>query len=350
MYNIAKAPQQDREILFLNTAAKIGVNAAIIEKDFWVCLSLHYLFHESKWKNSFAFKGGTSLSKGYGLIERFSEDVDLILDWRVLGYSVLEPWKDRSATKQQKYTEEMNHRLQDFLEFEFIPDFQKHFSILIDEPVSVYLSKDDPGTVKLKYPRSYNEESILQEIRLEIGALTAWTPTKMKDIQSYAAECYPDIFVQKTAMILTTTSTRTFWEKATILHQEAMRPGTSMIPSRYSRHYYDLYCMTKKGELIKALENLDLLNQVVDFKMKFYPRGWARYELARAGSLKLVPPQHCLASLRVDYEKMRAMIYGVYPDFEEIMDELNALERIINTVIMEKENVQDLDSKYILGW
>lgn len=86
MYNIAKASEQDRRILFRNTAQQTGLHEAIIEKDFWVCLTLDHLFHHSPWKAAFTFKGGTSLSKCYGLIRRFSEDIDLILDWRVLGH------------------------------------------------------------------------------------------------------------------------------------------------------------------------------------------------------------------------------------------------------------------------
>ena len=93
MIEIAKLSADDRRELFHNTAAKIGLNDAIIEKDFWVCLTLDYLFHRSPWKEAVTFKGGTSLSKGYHLISRFSEDIDLILDWRVLGYRVDEPWE-----------------------------------------------------------------------------------------------------------------------------------------------------------------------------------------------------------------------------------------------------------------
>lgn len=85
MYNIAKASEQDRRVPFRNTAQQTGLHEAIIEKDFWVCLTLDHLFHHSPWKAAFTFKGGTSLSKCYGLIQRFSEDIDLILDWRVLG-------------------------------------------------------------------------------------------------------------------------------------------------------------------------------------------------------------------------------------------------------------------------
>ena len=99
MYKVANFSADERHDIFQNTAARKGMNAAIIEKDFWVCLVLDYLFHKCKWKDGFAFKGGTSLSKAYRLIERFSEDIDLILDWRILGYGIREPWEERSNTK-----------------------------------------------------------------------------------------------------------------------------------------------------------------------------------------------------------------------------------------------------------
>lgn len=91
MRKIATISKKDRMALFNNASIKAGMNAAVIEKDFWVCWMLDYLFHRCEWKNHIAFKGGTSLSKSYGLIERFSEDIDLILDWRVLGYGINEP-------------------------------------------------------------------------------------------------------------------------------------------------------------------------------------------------------------------------------------------------------------------
>ena len=110
MINIANINENDRTALFQNTAAKMGMTDAIIEKDFWVCYMLDYLFHRLEWKDHIAFKGGTSLSKAYGLIERFSEDIDLILDWRVLGYGIDEPWEQRSNTKQDIFNKEANTR------------------------------------------------------------------------------------------------------------------------------------------------------------------------------------------------------------------------------------------------
>ena len=121
MRDIAKLNENDKKALFHNTAAKMGMTDAIIEKDFWVCYMLDYLFHRCAWKNNIAFKGGTSLSKSYGLIERFSEDIDLILDWRVLGYEKDEPWADRSNTKQDAFNKEAGTKTEAFLRNEFMP-------------------------------------------------------------------------------------------------------------------------------------------------------------------------------------------------------------------------------------
>lgn len=330
MYNIAKLPPSEREILFRNSAAKTGMNAAVIEKDFWVCLTLDYLFHHSKWRNQFAFKGGTSLSKVYNLISRFSEDIDLILDWRALGYSKDEPWEDRSNRKQQKFIDDSRDRLFAFLKDDFTPAFRDSMSEIIGAEAHVFIKEDDDGTVCFEYPGNLKDESILRVIRLEIGALAAWTPTKMAKVKSYAAECYPDVFDLAESPILTTTAERSFWEKATILHQEAFRPEGSMVPERYSRHYYDLYCMANTEVKNDAIRQPDLLEDVARFKQKFYPRKWARYDLARVGSLKLVPASHSIDRLKADYSKMQSMIYGEYPSFEEILSGIELLEIDIN--------------------
>ena len=91
MYNFAQMKNEDKEFLFNNVAIKMSVNKAIIEKDFWVCITLDYLFNKSQYKDYLVFKGGTSLSKGFNIISRFSEDIDLILDWKVLGVREDEP-------------------------------------------------------------------------------------------------------------------------------------------------------------------------------------------------------------------------------------------------------------------
>ncbi len=170
----------------------------------------------------------------------------------------------------------------------------------------------------------------MEYARLEIGAMAAWTPTQVAGISPYMAEQYPNVFEKKETRILTTTAERTFWEKATILHQEAYRPENSKMPDRYSRHYYDLYCMAGTEVLEKALKQADLLAQVAEFKRKFYPRNWARYELARIESIKLMPAEHSIKKLEADYGVMRSMIYGDYPRFEDVLKRLEELENMIH--------------------
>ena len=103
MIDVARMPDAKRSELFAAAARKMRLPEAIVEKDFWVCYVLDTLFHRSPFHGRMVFKGGTSLSKGFGLIQRFSEDVDLILDWRLLGYGIDEPWEERSNSKQEKF-------------------------------------------------------------------------------------------------------------------------------------------------------------------------------------------------------------------------------------------------------
>lgn len=204
-------------------------------------------------------------------------------------------------TQQQKFIDESEKRVADFLKNGLLSVFNDDLTAIIGGAVSAYIDDDDPGTVKFGYPRTFEDSSILQVIRLEFGALAAWTPAQYADVKPYAAAYYPAIFHQPTTKILTITAERTFWEKATILHQEAHRPESSKIPERYSRHYYDFYCMANKGILEKALAQQDLLTQVAKFKRTFYPRKWAQYECARIGTLKLVlsSTQYGKATLRL---------------------------------------------------
>ena len=332
MNNIAKLPEKDREALFRNTAYKIGMTAAIIEKDFWVCWMLDYLFHSCRWKNNLAFKGGTSLSKAFGQIKRFSEDIDLILDWRVLGYENNEPWDERSNTKQDLFNKEANERAEAFLKNEFLPEVQAEISKVLNIHVELNIDADDGQTVKFGYPQGFADSSILQEIRLEIGALAAWTPATERIIKSYSAEQYPKLFTQPSTSVLTVLPERTFWEKITILHREANRSQDKDFPTRYSRHYYDLYCMSSSEKKTKAFADIDLLEKVVAFKDKFYHCPWARYEDAKIGTMKLLPPFFSIDALNDDYEHMKNMIYGEKPSFEEMMSVIEKLEAEVNNI------------------
>jgi len=172
---------------------------------------------------------------------------------------------------------------------------------------------------------------IRPEVVLEIGPLAAWVPSASHRIRPYAAEEFPQLFAEPECRVIATSAERTFWEKATILHQQAHRTGP--MPLRYSRHYYDLYKLAASPVSTSAIADLGLLRDVVAFKQRFYPSGWARYEDAVPGSLKLIPANAPLAELQRDYNSMQVMIHGQIPDFDEIIIALRHLEDQINGLV-----------------
>lgn len=328
MFDLVNLDKNSLNDVITNTAIRKNLSPAIIEKDLLVCAILNYLFTECPWKDNLAFKGGTSLSKAFNLIERFSEDIDLILDWRIVGYETKEPLAERSNTKQDALNKEFDVKTEEFLKSTFIPKLKEDLKSLINRSLDISYENE---TIIIGYGNDYADESILHVIRLEIGAKAAWTPTEAVTIRPYIAEVYPEQFGNASVSVRTTTPERTFWEKATILHHEANRPDDLPVPPRFSRHYCDVYRMAKLGILDRALEQSDLLEQVADFKAKFYPRKWAQYDLARIGTLKLVPSEIHKEALKRDYAKMASMIYGERPDFDELMAEIAKIESKINS-------------------
>tara|TARA_R110000782_G_scaffold124850_7_gene216357 strand:- start:4464 stop:5282 length:819 start_codon:yes stop_codon:yes gene_type:complete len=271
------------------------------------------------------FKGGTSLSKAYQLIERFSEDIDLILDWR--GLSDEDPLAARSNTQQQKLNAAINEKAEVFINDRLLALVTE----VLDDVCNSHVENENPHVINIQYPAAYPDEYLRSEVRLEIGPLAAWDPFEEKEISCYAAEEFPQVFNQTHCAIKVVRAERTFWDKATILHHEVHRPETSPQPSRYSRHYYDLAKLAGSPIKESALANIALLENVVEFKQRFYPRGWANYALAKPGSFRLVPVGHVLNSVRTDYVEMENMIFGEVPSLDSILDTLKNLEDEINT-------------------
>lgn len=332
MFKYKKLSKENLEKIIRNASQKLNINEAVIEKDYWVCFILNYIFSQCKWKEGFTFKGGTSLSKCFGLIKRFSEDIDLILDWRVIGYGKDEPWEQRSNSKQDKFNKESNKRTEDFLSNEFIPQMREELKNLLDEDFEVKIDENDPQTILFEYPKTFKSSYLIQAVRLEIGALAAWTPSKIIEIKPEIQKLYPMLFEGNSIEVRTVLPERTFWEKATILHHEANRPENLRIPKRYARHYYDLYCISNSEYKEKALENLKLLEKVVTFKEKFYPRKWAKYNEATSKGIKLIPEEYRFKEIEEDYKNMIEMFFGSFPSFEEIIKRLKELEEEIHRI------------------
>ena len=329
MNRVANLPAGQRRELFQESAHARGMNPAVIEKDFWVCWVLKQLFADSELGGRLVFKGGTSLSKVFGVIDRFSEDIDLVLDWRLLGYGEdqEDPYQDfESKGKQDRFNKGMNQKAAAYISGSLVSKLQGLFAICHD--VKVAVDTGDPHAMNVKYPAAFSQDYLRPEVRLEIGPLASWVPSARHNIRPYSADIFPEVFEAPDCPVVAISAERTFWEKATILHQEAHRDGVT--PQRYSRHYYDTHRLATSPIRERALGDLALLGQVVEFKQRFYPCGWAHYEDAKPGTFRLMPGDERLQTLRRDYRDMKLMIFGETPDFETMMDTLKRLEDDIN--------------------
>lgn len=327
MNRVAMLSANERKELFEETARRMGVHPVIIEKDFWVVWVLEKLFKDEHLSKIFMFKGGTSLSKVFNLIGRFSEDIDLILDWREVTQEDILSSK-LSKNKQDKLNKKINEDAKVYIKTNLLP--------LIGELLSPLCQCDiDSGNlhnILVTYPASFNDTYLRPQILLEIGPLASWLPSQSYSICSYAAQKFPELFTDGRCLVNAIVAERTFWEKATILHQEANRDRNKPLPMRYSRHYYDLAIMAKSEVKNKALGDLELLKEVVKFKTRFYPASWAKFEDAKPSTFKLLPPDFRLAELQKDYKAMEHMIFDKTLSFEEIIEILRQLEEDINSL------------------
>jgi len=325
MDRVAIWPETERADLIREASAIMTLAPEVVEKDFWVCWALDRLFGAPAMARKILFKGGTSLSKVFGLIERFSEDVDLILDWSEVTNE--DPAATRSVTKQAAFNKALLIRAHEYLREMFLPEVQA-----LVEGVCEASIEDNPEVVKIKYPAVFPSEYLRPEIQLEVGPLASWVPNADYQIRPYVAEALPDVIDRPVCTVRAIKAERTFWEKITILHHEAHRPEGNTQPAGYSRHYYDVCRMAQAPVKQDAFAELDLLRAVADFKDKFYHRGWARYDLAVPGTMALVPPDHVLKAVERDYQDMRFMIFGDRPTFGDIMKVIRSLEEEINAL------------------
>lgn len=327
MDKVATLSAKERKELFAETASQMQTRPAIAEKDFWVVWTLDKIFADRRLNKILMFKGGTSLSKVFDLIGRFSEDIDLILDWREV--SKEDPEEERSSKSMQvKFNERVNEEAKVYIANTLLPIVSE----LISPLCSCTLDEENPYNINITYPASFDDPYLRNEILLEIGPLASWLPSDSFEISAYAAQKFPQVFAKTECRVNAIVAKRTFWEKATILHQEANRDSTKELPPRYSRHYYDLAIMAQSAVKDEALSDLVLLEQVVTFKQKFYPAAWAKFEDAKLGTLKLLPEDFRMDALAKDYKAMEHMIFDKSLSFEEIIKTLKSLEDEINAM------------------
>jgi hypothetical protein len=343
MDSFARRSEQDRLAFINEAAARRDVTPIIIEKDFWVCWTLKHLMRIPQLADCLTFKGGTSLSKAYAIIDRFSEDIDLTIGRNApLVSDVASPMAlGLSGKERGRRAKALKLAAQSFVGTIALPILATEIteSFGSTEGWALMLDPEDQDcqTVLFQYPRllSYgatnaigeNEGYIRPRIKLEFGARGETIPSELRTISPYLATTFPTEFSEPTCVIPTLSATRTFWEKVTILH--ALFHG-SKLRQGMSRHYYDTVMLARCGIANLALDATDLLEQVVRNKSLMFADTKASYDTAIIGHLRLSLPVDLREKLKSDYTAMAEMFMVTPPTFENLMVEIAALEVQLN--------------------
>jgi len=327
-----------RALAFEQAAAGLAGQAVILEKDFWVSWLLGLLFAQPEVAPFLVFKGGTSLSKVFGVIDRFSEDIDLCLvpefvGADALGFDALTSRVKRDAAvleMQRLCADKVQQVLLSVLEGAIIDALGTapagkwlHYALDVDAKSPI---------LYFRYPTSQGHgfDYVRREVKLELGTLTDQQPTGRYPIAPMVASVFVPLFSDWQCEVVALELQRTFWEKATILHAEYHRPADSPTPDRYARHYFDMVRLLAHADASRFLADKAQCERVVDWKSRVFARGWARYDLARHGTFRLVPPLARQADLARDYATMRPMFMTEPPIFDVLLRNLQNAENAIN--------------------
>jgi hypothetical protein len=334
-----KRPASDQALIIRETAARRGLLPVMVEKDFWVSWTLAVLFAHPEFGGQLVFKGGTSLSKVFGVIERFSEDIDLSVGPAFLGIS--EEWVEHadSRNKRTERMQELEAACIERVRDRFLPELERiACEVFGNRPGGVAWMEFQVDTtthspvVLFHYPS--NEPSgfdyLRRFVKLEFGSLTDQKPVGVHAIRPWLAEEFPKQLEDFRCNLVALELERTFWEKATILHAEHHRDPAKPIRPNFSRHYSDMAALARHAIAERALASDDLRQRVANWKSRFFAAHWARYDLARPGTFRLAPPKSRLAELRKDYQAMRDMFLDEPPSFESMLETVRDLENRIN--------------------
>jgi hypothetical protein len=340
MLEFARLPLDQRLSYFQEVANRRGLTRLIVEKDFWVCFSLRLLFSTPVLESKFVFKGGTSLSKVFGIIKRFSEDIDLSVDPNWLGFGGdNRPDAAKSRSNFEKRWKKLNDACAVAVDQKVRPVLEQAIQDALGSSRSgdPYLSfKLDEQThspvLTFRYPTNEPERPgyVHPQVKLELGSLTDQQPIGDHTITPWIAEEFPSLLASPTCQVIALEVERTFWEKITILHTEYHRPADKPMRSRLSRDCYDVCCMAAHSGGQRAMKDFDMLARVVRHKRAYFQSAWANCDTAKRGSLRLFPADSRLADLKADYQQMQEMFIEPPPPFDEILRQLRNIEDALN--------------------
>jgi predicted nucleotidyltransferase component of viral defense system len=338
MNTFLKLPPDERRLAFQQVQSQLGLQAVSVEKDFWVCWTLRELFTLPGVGDHLTFKGGTSLSKGWKLIQRFSEDIDIIVDKEVLGFGGdASPDKAPSKGKRKERLAALMEACRQWVQGTLQPAFRLRLHAAFGDTgwrLEVDPDMPDGQCLLFHYASVFPEDAagyVRSIVKIELGARSDDWPHETKAIQPHVIELFPAFDSDATFPVRILAAERTFWEKACLLHEETYRPADKKRKPRMARHYYDLWCLLRAGVGQRAFENMALFKRVAQHRELFFRQSWVDYSTHRPGAFRLIPLENQLAEWRDDYAVMLGpMFFGDVPDFVEILRTIGEFEKRFN--------------------
>lgn len=330
-YLTLQKKDQSQILQALSTNKNIKREAYLLEKDIWICWTLEFLFKMPN-RLPMAFKGGTSLSKVYQVIDRFSEDIDITVDYRA--FNCEDPLAEGvSKTKVKNISFQIKSMLTEYIKNTLIPYYENVIAEQFTDNAPFVELDNDGETLHLRYPSVIEQKNgyILDSVRLEFGGRNLTIPsdtiTITSDISGYVNDL---LFPVAQATVLS--PQKTYWEKLTLIHSECNRPTLKDDANRISRHWYDIVMLTNHDIGQQAIVNRELLQEVIKIKKLFYNSSYANYDACLMGKFCLIPNKDHLKLLKDDFYKMieNKMFYGVQPDFDNIINQIIKLQERIN--------------------
>lgn len=321
---------EEKRIAYNSISRDTGLLASAIEKDWWVVQTLAILF-EMEVGQHLVFKGGTCLSKSWNLIDRFSEDIDLAINRSFLEFEGKLSKKQRTNLRKasKKYiSNDLYEKLQKAFENKGLTGlrFEKQMSEESDlDPVCLYVY----------YPEVIESPGYIEpRVKIEIGSRSLHEPYAVCSIIAVLDKSYPNAtFAQKSIVIPSVLPERTYLEKIFLLHEMFQSLTDKRKIERYSRHLYDIYCISKTAYSDNALNDYDLYQTIVNHRYKFTKLGNVDYGLHQPQTINFIPPNEELRDWKKDYTTMQEqMIYGDSPDFKDMIKSLQILNAKINAI------------------
>ena len=320
--------EERRRLVCTEAGAQLSLSEVAVEKDFWVCWTLRKLFELPEWGSHLTFKGGTSLSKCWNLIERFSEDIDIAIDRDALGFGGKNAVEQaRSKTQTGKRLEALMKTCRQRIRERIQPALTDVISSDLQKTQEWKLEPDPDDrhgqTLLLFYPTAFPEQAayLRRAVKIEMNARADTNPAQSIGIRPYISDVFPDLLLEPGTDVRAVMPIRTFWEKAMLLHEETFRPADNKKHRKgMARHYYDLYRLILAGIGDQSAQDIELFRQIVNHRRVFFRYSWFDYSTLDIGRLRLVPAAGDRPTWQADYENMQGeMFYGDVPTFEEIM-------------------------------